>query len=262
MSDSVGTVTHWFGKLKELVVIIPAIHIFCCFLYLFFFYRSFGAGLVIFASPAEVFTVSITKVAPVYISIVLGGLFGYWSFETDQEIEDNNKPKAARVLKGVKRGQFWLIIIVSALAFLIGLTASVIGPYVHWYMMSFAFVLSSAFMLGKYGAELGLQSRTTLIFGFFAYSLLAIAINGLDDGQSLAKIRISHTDHEGAKCDEYIIVKDVADNFLAVDSAQNRVLVDQECELKFEIISGENVRLDRVPNPFLTIFEKVRDGLS
>ena len=239
-------------SLKDLLIIVPALHLFCCFLYLFCFYYSFGHGLIYFASPTEVFTVSIAEIAPVYVFGGLGMILGVVTRPQDND-DDSQKAVKRRPLSL----WFWLIVLIAALSFATGVIASILSGYIFWDSFLIALVLVVSAIAGYLTAKYQVDQASTYAVLAISGAILIVAIRGLDDGQSLAKLRLDLDNLHAPTCGEYHVVKDVADRFLSVDTEQNRVLIDSKCEASFILIKGGEIPFDHEPNPFRLIYENV-----
>lgn len=248
----------WLGKAKDLLVLIPALHLFCCFIYLFAYYWSFGHGLIYFASPSEVFSVSMSKVAPLYISLAVGLAFGAWSYESEDEINQRYSETSAKLVKSSRKWQSRLISIVVFITFLHGLLASFLSDYIFWLNILLPVFLLLPYVLGYFWPR---QSSAWLLFRPTAWlfvAILAVFGFGLIDGQLAAKIKVDLESEELSSCDEVLILKDVGDRFLAVDSDNNRVVVSENCDVIFGVVDGKEVAFEKEPSSVKVIVDHFR----
>ena len=203
----------------------------------FFYYYSFGRGLIYFASPTEVFSVSLAEVAPLYLFGGVGMAIGIWSYESDEEITERYSEKSARVVKKVKTWHRFGIILFALVLFVIGVLASVLSGYIFWHLFLIPAALVFAWLSGAYISTKGLApSILWLVYGVGS-ALIAICLNGLSDGQSAAKNDFSFF-VDRPQCDDLVILKDVSQRYLALNKGNDRFIVNEECKQMFMIIDG------------------------
>ncbi len=106
-----------FERAKELLIIIPAAHVFLCFTYLFFYDTSFGYGVWLFSSPTDVFSISFSDVAPGYIFLFLGILLGHYVFSP--VVEKTADGSIGYKIPAYLKFGFWTAVVGSALGIII-----------------------------------------------------------------------------------------------------------------------------------------------
>ncbi|NVE95133.1 hypothetical protein [Altererythrobacter lutimaris] len=256
--DALKWLDPWLSKAKDLFVLIPALHIFCCFVYLFFYYYSFGNGLIYFASPTEVFSVSLAEVAPLYLFGGLGLIIGAWSYQTDDQIESRHSKAGARVAKGLKYSQHAFVGLLALALLVVGAVSSMIEGYIFWFLMIFPLVLLFASSLSAFAVHKGLTVNAIMPIFWLSFAFISVSLNGLEDGQYASLVRVELDSISGPRCHEKVILKDDADSFLAVDKDNNRLIVDKECATKFKVIDGTESRKIEL-NPFAVIAKSFSD---
>lgn len=237
----------WGEKARDLILLIPALHVFCCFFYLFFYYQSFGNGLIFLASPTEVFSVSLSELAPLYISLGAGLLLGLFTFGTDPTQDQNRSQSGKEKPKHWFMSSLGVFAAFSMLVAILGAVASVSSGYIFWYVFAIPAALVISFLIGYFGAKRGNSYSEVLVAIIASTVLIAIAYNGLSDGQHYAKVKLSLSDRGFVTCGDVRILKDVGDNFLAVDEDHSRIIISSACEKLFEVIPGEEVSFDKPP---------------
>ena len=225
------------GDLKEWLVIIPAIHIFACFLYLFFYYYSFGHGVIRFASPTEVFSVSLSVVAPIYLFGGIGFLIGRWSHETAEEIDQRYSEKAAAVVKRSKAWQSKLLYGSAVILLIFGVISSYLMSYIFWNSFTLPVGLFVVAILSKYSLNYQFPPTAMIVALGLTAALTMITFRGLADGQEAARLTVEKFEQQPS-CDKFVILKDVSENFLAIDQENNRLIIDDACKEKFRLINA------------------------
>ena len=244
------------GDVKEWLVIIPAVHLFACFVYLFFYYYSFGHGLARFASPTEVFSVSLSEVALIYLFGGIGFLLGRWSHQTDEEIDQRYSENAAAAVRKANIWETRLLFGLAALSLIFGFIASYLHSYIFWYAFTLPVGLSFVAILSKFSVKQQLPPTAILVGLGLAVAMTLITFRGLADGQEAAHLTVKKFEQQPT-CGKFVILKDVSDDFLAVDQENNRLIIDDNCEEKFRVIdAADNVIYDGEGN--LEYIKRVR----
>tara|TARA_R110000850_G_scaffold275400_1_gene414733 strand:- start:3290 stop:3700 length:411 start_codon:yes stop_codon:yes gene_type:complete len=95
-------------KLKELSILVPAVHIMMCFTYLLFYYMSFGYGIHVFSSPADIFAISLGELLPNYVFLALGMVVGIGHGKLLVSITQDIRDDELNSLKDSKLSRFIL----------------------------------------------------------------------------------------------------------------------------------------------------------
>ncbi|WP_109356410.1 hypothetical protein [Sphingorhabdus sp. EL138] len=255
-------------KLKDLSILIPAIHIVMCFSYLLFYYMSFGYGIHIFSSPVDVFAISLGELLPIYIFLALGSVIGigqgklFISFArdlTDDEIESIGESKLSRFLAVSKGNPHMFIALVGGSVFVLLALLSVIIFYARTGFLHFTFanivlifgwVVIDQFFVRRSG--LNKIQRELIFYGGFALIMTVSA--GLHQGQMDRHLAYSQLESNNPKCEELIVLRSLSDRFLAVDKDNTRLIIDEECKPVFTLFDSSGFQ----KFPAISVYDLIR----
>lgn len=224
---------------KKLLIALPAAHFTFVIVYLYFYYEGFGRGLSIYAAPTDVWSVSLSDVAPAYVSFLIGiGL----------ALLNPGPPTATQIgaaRHSVASRAYWLAAIASVLmsfvaAGVFSLVFYVIardyGIYLYQLLylpIGIGIVLLEASVIGRVA---GWRGRAVLIT---ILSMIMISLSGLGDGENHRKLPYTALDSELPMCKEGKILRRIGDKLLAVNKAGQRRLLSNNCEVHatFQMLS-------------------------
>jgi hypothetical protein len=237
--------------LKDVVVLVPAIHLSLCFVYLYVYFASFGSSLALFTSPTDVFSVSFYNIAPFYAGILLQPLIMFvplWNLEAEEE------PSELKPI-GVVSKVLYAIPVVWG--FLVGLVYySVTG-----FFPTFNFFLFAA-MGTWWFARMHLRRkrpwRTPILIALF-FALILLSFNAIKDGQRDRYYAVEEF-KTVPRCGDVVVLRTLGDSFLALDQSGRRLIVDESCRTRF-VIGGP--RADFFPdNDLRQLAQRVRQKLG
>jgi hypothetical protein len=123
------------------------------------------------------------------------------------------------------------------------LSAAVIGVFflAFWYV---AFVRSTL---------------TTKLYTYFLgiWLVMIVAFSGLNEGVKDRTSSYSAVKDENAWCSKFIVLRPVSSNLLAIGADESRVVIDQDCRVRYTLVSGDRHR----PVAKATGYEAIRDAL-
>lgn len=230
-----------------MLIAIPALHLFICFFYLFFYQASFGRGLENFASPRDIFSVSISRIGIIYLAsaIILLVIF---LFNFGVRLERSNERMKAR--KVTSRRKLITVVIMGTVI----LTAAALGPlsiYVVHYnrtgfhaytLLYFPSVVFISIVNAIFFRRYGIASKWVPVAAIVVAVMLSIAISGMNDAQEARAVNYEEERAEKASCGNFVVLLPVGDLFLAVGTDNARVLIDENCQPKFSLYQGYEFR--------------------
>jgi hypothetical protein len=223
-----------FDRLKELLIVIPAAHIFLCFCYLFFYYSSFGHGIWTFSSPTDVFSVSFSDVAPGYIFLALGMAAGYYAF-APRPNADRSGGSAPRYLAVM----FWVFVAGSAFMVLVALAVWMRSGFLFFELLTGPMALLTGYAWGRWGRRFtGAALAHYLTLGI-PLAIVSMAFRGLSDGQLDRAVIASDLSASSPRCGDKQVLRALASDFLAVGPDNSRLVIDRDCRTKFTLIRAE-----------------------
>jgi hypothetical protein len=235
------------ARVKDLLVIIPAFHLATCVIYLFFYYSAFGVGLAYFASPTDIFAVSLADVAPGYVWLILGLTLSHFAFRSnwrenrfrfetlDPEDQERLRPRA----KSVLRILYWGIGILLAQSGMIALLDYIATGYVNTFFAAIFAQLAVISVSTIALHRLNLTKTTYDILSNAGVIVVALATSGASDAQIDKHLRYSEMLSPSAMCGQMKIRKRVSEYWLAVSPDNGRYLVDDNCDRKFVVVQGQ-----------------------
>lgn len=232
-------------KVKDLIVIVPAFHIASAFIYLFFYYNSFGNGLVYFASPTDVFSVSIADVASSYLAIFAGAAITHVFFRDPERgnvyqherRSDEENEKRAPADRIFYKAVVWFFVIVSIINFLF--------CYAYWYKSGFRLLLMERMGAQTFvvAATLFTASRFNLsknnfdILSIGALVVVTLSYQGAMQGQMDSALSRKDAYNRVPICGDYQLLRGISQYLLVVGPSDERILLDLDCRKRFELIS-------------------------
>jgi uncharacterized membrane protein len=149
--------------------------------FLLFYHTGFGRGLAVFASPADIFSVSLTDVALGYLAGLVGCAIGWLLFRPDKPITHGSASSSqTRVLSNL----------LYAIYFVLGVSAAIgVAVYIKTStIITSQFTPALCFLVGKYtaaaGGKLGMSSARSTVLTIFFLMIILVSANGLSSGQS------------------------------------------------------------------------------
>ena len=226
------------SKIKEGLLIVPAVHFLICIIYLDFYYRSFGNAVQTFASPTDVFSVSLAQIAPTYLSFAIGGALGLAPRAFGSRVPSaplKEPTTAVRIL-------VWVTVFMAVLSLIsFYLYHWLTSYYQYFYLLSIPVLL---LILYLYLPELTRRHWSTANLAFYIGTavLLIVCINGLSRGQADRMISYDDAAKDHPRCGEYVVVAPLGERFLAIASDQSRVVINEDCEVKIVLVAAQAFR--------------------
>jgi hypothetical protein len=219
-------------RIKELLIIIPAAHIFLCFVYLFFYYSSFGYGIWLYSSPTDVFSVSFSRVAPGYLWLFAGMLVGHFVFSpTVTSVSSGELPGVPLYFKFALWSAVAGAIVFVVLAVIIWLRTG----FLFFQLLTNPMALLVGYSWASWGRKLTSNLVTLNLSLALPMAIISIALAGLGDGQMDRSGRISEVGANRPTCNDLTVLRALSSNFLAVARDNSRVIIDQNCKVKFTL---------------------------
>lgn len=230
-------------NIKEALIFIPAVHLFLCFSYLFFYELGFSGGIHNFASPTDAFSISLTALAPTYLSILIFIPLIVFNDKIGDRLSKGD-------LKNSVEGQRWYVVAFLVLALtLFSLTVII---FLSW----------SVYQIVKLVREYGFLpfAAITIIVGGISFSAFAIfarriskarimrvamlaffmtvislLMSGLSDAQRDRYVEFNWIKKHTASCGDFAVIRPLSENFLAVAPDESRIVIDENCKLMFTL---------------------------
>lgn len=238
--------TDRIRKLLDFVILIPGIHLGVCLTYIFLYNYSFGYGLSHFSSPADVFSISLAEVVPIYVNFLLfGGLgliAGGLARRNGGSAAKGRPPRSIREadrIDWLTFGSFVLVVISMAVLFS---AYRIAYQYTAWSMLFFilsCFITVSLYYIAFFPRYMGPKLA---MIGFAAICLSAVAGNALQKAVNDRTVAYSETKDILAWCGRFMIVRAVSSNFLAIGPNNARVIIDGDCNEKYILLSSDRYK--------------------
>ena len=211
---------------KDLIIVIPALHLSLCFYYLYLYFASFGSNLALFSNPADIFSVSFFNIAPFYAGLIIQPLIvliPVWNLEAPED------PSKIKPMTAFDKIMYCSLPAIGAIIAIVYLVETGFFP------------VSASFLATAMGmwwfAKVYLRRRRPMAHPLLIATLFALALlsfNAIRDGQrdrygSPAEFKAN------AQCGDLKVLRTLGDEYLVVDPAGKRWLIDQTCKRRFLI---------------------------
>jgi hypothetical protein len=229
-------------KLKELLIVLPAAHLFLCFSYLFFYYSSFGYSVWIFASPADVFSVSFSDVAPAYVSITLGIALAVALRPRPKDpppTEDEATRKKFRLFLWVFGAAIGLLIIWCLVLTVLYYSKN---GFVLYIAVHTAIAVSLMVASAVWGPRLISHPLGLDLALYAALVILLVAVRGLEDGQRDRALAYKDVKDVFPRCKNTLVARPLGASYLAILPNNARVILGADCSVQFVLFDAARFR--------------------
>lgn len=227
---------EWTGIVSAAIIAVSAMHVVAASIYLYFYCVGFGANLSMFYSAPDIFSISITKLANVYLRSLVWPVLVFGGLKLSGLKNNAEWVAAAPTPERAERRKRSNEIVVVVLMWLFGLTfvvtsarvgidwwnGRVASGYAMFSSLSLAGVLVTVNRLGHVPLAMSLGL-------FFAAGLIGGAIdNGqLDRHATYASTRSLPT------CRGFKMLGRASAYYLAVGNKDTKVLLKEDCKVAF-----------------------------
>ncbi|MNH79297.1 hypothetical protein D3C73_316150 [compost metagenome] len=236
-------VKEWGGAASAVLIAVSAAHVLAAAAYLYFYCVGFGANLSVFYSAPDIFSISITKLANVYLRSliwpaavmlllrVLGVKNNHEWIESAASPE--SKVRRKRQIDKATTASLWMMYVAVVV------TALIAGW--NWYhgreASAYAVISAVLFAALYFFARRGGLPLTYLVGIFFVGGVVGGAI---DNGQADRHLKYS-TYRALPFCGEYKVLGRASGNYLAVGKKSEKVLIKDDCKVAF-VFPAPNIR--------------------
>jgi hypothetical protein len=214
---------------KDAVLIIPAVHLSVCFIYLCFYFIAFGGKVEAFSSAQDVFSLSFANIAPFYLGFAVPHLLmayfrGHAYSKLPAGTEFERSPKFRVVASLICGLSVLLAIWGAAYLFVTGLV-----PMDLWGIGALLLVLLGSNLFANKRPALKRELVGAVVIGL-AFLTYSAAKTGQRDRYAPA-IEFSSS----SACKDKRVLRALGDQFLAVDVKGLRAVIDRHCNTQFVI---------------------------
>jgi hypothetical protein len=222
-------------RLGHFLIALPIAHVLGSSLFLWSYCAGFGSRIIAFTSVSDLFAVSIRHMVPVYaLSIVVSAVLGairwtYWKYPFERAFTGQNSKDgtASNILRRTFTALGWGVNFLVVVIPVFVIAHSVIyDERTNYFAFLVIFFLSFKYHISRYAFEM-----STFIVGF----ILSVIFVGLRDGQTDRYITYATASGDSALCGKAVVLRGLADNFLAILPNGKRVVIASDCVVKFEI---------------------------
>ncbi len=226
-----------FANLKSFLVAVPAIHAFCCLIYLMFYDLRFGFRIWQFTGPGDIFSMSLGVVIPFYLSTAVGILSGIWMaspikiIRTDKDRMEIGPNNINFWIKNSHITAFFAVAIFSIIYLMtndiiISIYKSIFRIEIILYPCLVALIFFDIFFISKH-----IESKPLKHLVFYSiFGIFGVAFNAMMVAQKDATTPYSELSQESPKCGKYSLVMPHGDSFVAVRSDNARVIISKKCD--------------------------------
>jgi len=231
--------------LGQLPVLAPIVHVLTCFIFLFGYSTGFGAGIGALFSFSDLFTISLTDVAYIYISGLLLPLAivsarfqpGYRTIEhrwansgtEEDKIKLENRIKANRRLVTVIFSASIITFVPSAY---LAIHFDQRIPYSELATPScLGVTLATLHYLSKFQTSF----KVDLIIAAMASLMVGAFLIGVARGQGERRYSTQVFSQNHISCGKYTILRPASGKFIAVDQAGKRIIIKDDCAIAYMV---------------------------
>ena len=221
--------------LKDIVILLPAAHVLMAASYLLSFHLGFGWNLVVFASPADLFSVSLSDVALGYITVLIGVGAGLWIARPDKPAP----PPSGEASRTARIADYILYAALSVgviLGFAIYFKTGAI--FVHYFSLPLSFAIGSIAM--RLGRKIGLSFGRRIGLATFFLMIVLVSSSGFSDGQYDRMQHYAKLSSGRPSCNGSVVLRSLGANLLAARPDQSRVIIDTSCAVKFVVFPSSS----------------------
>lgn len=239
------------------LIALPIAHLIFASTYLFAFCVGFGAHVSMFVTVSDIFTTSISDVAPIYATIVIGALI----FFRDVVRAAAGRPKREMYgpphLKPFFSGwRKWAFVVIYILSLMSAGVSYLIGVQIDVIMT--AVVLAMPLFLTSRNLHSPADTQREAL-GFCLLMLSAAFVWGAESGQKVRHSPRIYAASSNARCGDFTLVRKFGDLYLTSKSNGTHALIDGDCAQVFEVPAVESrMRVDQLPPLVRPLFEPVR----
>jgi hypothetical protein len=230
-------------NIKEALIFVPAVHLFLCFAYLFFYELGFAGGIHNFASPTDAFSISLNALAPTYISILIFLPIIVFNDKIGDRLFKSNFKNTIDV-------QRWYFVVLIVLA--LTLFSSAVIIFLVWSVYRiillvreygfFPFAAITIIVGGISFSVFAIVSRRiskarimrVAMLAFFM-TVISLVMSGLSDAQRDRYVEFNWIKKHTASCGNFAVIRPLSDNFLAVAPDESRIVINEACKLMFTL---------------------------
>lgn len=235
----------WEKLSSQSALLAPLIHVLVCFLYLFGYSTGFGAEIGILFSFSDLFSLSITDVAFIYVSGVVLPIFflalrsrprqAIMAKDVSREEYINSIDVNSNNEKKVIRNILLFITIVAILTipeFVVSIVFDEKFPYIQTSLIV-VFLINISFYKISNNLNIGYSMS---IFSLLLIACLSNAFfAGMNSGQGDRRYSYEVFYNKSFRCGEYVILRGASGRFIVVDPDGGRAVVDQDCNVVFTV---------------------------
>lgn len=233
--------------LSTLLIAVPLTHLIITSVYLLCYCIGFGGNVGAFISVDDVFSTSLTQVAPIYVTgLLFPGLLILWRhswkypYEADRiaAMEDPVRQRQAALhLKVVQSALFVTALVSLAIALVRIGDAYLRATHIPVFTLSILTFTFGPIILGRY---LGRGKITWRVYEVATLALMFSAsalASGVDRGQSDRIRDYASLSEVRPMCGDYAVLRKISGQMLAAGPRNERVLLDEDCN---QIVEFQN----------------------
>lgn len=232
-----------FLKAKELgatasglVLGVSALHVVCAAIYLYFYCVGFGANISMFFSAPDIFSISITKLAGVYLLSLLWPLLIYGSLFLLKVKTNDEWIASAPTPEGANRRHrnMRLVAKICAVGFTVQVAFVLFVAFQNWWsgeVFSASATLTSICMSVMFIIILVKSALPNgLALGFFFFC--GVVGGAIDNGQ-FDRHATYNTTRSLPMCNGFKVLTKASSNYVAIGNQGTKVLLTQDCKVAF-----------------------------
>lgn len=237
MSDQTGHgTTFTWRDVRDIALLLPALHLAFCFIFLTFYSLGYGRAIEVFYAPSDVFHVSFRDIAPGYVALATMALIAFIFRNSLTNVGTATSQNDGRTLSLRQR----IILFTMAAAAYAMAVVSIIGALLYYRLtgrIAFSAVVSLtiAFIVlyCRFLHLKNLERLQPMVALAFLFPVLVSAYSGAQSAERDEFLTYTSLDKDSPRCGNFAMIRNIGDYFMAAAKDGQRVMIDEDCKPRF-----------------------------
>jgi len=238
-----GTTFTW-RDVRDLALLLPALHLAFCFIFLTFYSLAYGSAIEVFYAPSDIFHVSFRDIAPGYVALA-AMIFIAIFFR-----RDSRKLSAANGVDGQTAASRprALLLVMAIASYALAVVSVIIASIYYKITGHLAVSAVVSFVLGLTVLYLRAQHLKNLdnLWPMVALAILfpifVSAYSGAQSAEQDEFLTYARLQKNSPGCGNFVVIRNIGDYYMAVAKDGRRVMIDEDCKPRFNLPPPRSAR--------------------